>query len=99
MSKSILRASAVTYIEEFWRDKPDGHGEYLDSDHEYEYEGGCGFDRSDMAMINHEYENGEAKIVKDLANKTTTPFTHVIKDPRGNYCAVILGEGDWIENF
>lgn len=75
----ILSGYSVSYIEEFWRDKPDcGDDDYLDLDHEYQIGPEGHFDRSDMAMINQEYQNGKAIVVKDLANKTHTSYTQKI---------------------
>lgn len=102
---NIISAYSIEYVDEFFRDKPE-FSEcpemgiiYVDSDHEYLSYPDAYFDRSDMAWINEEFHSGKAIIVKDISDNPKTSYTHIVKDSLGHFSAVILGEGDWTENY
>lgn len=55
-------------------------------------------DRSDLAQLNEEFQSDKLKIIKEIPKKDSH-YTHIIKDTEGYFFAIILKEGDWIEQF
>lgn len=53
-------------------------------------------DRSDLAQLNNEYQSEQLKIIKEISNKEIM-YTHIVLDTDGDFFAVIIKDGDWID--
>lgn len=60
----------------------------------------CCCDRSDLACLNIEHQNGILVIVEEITDfKNNHHYTHIVKDSNGQYFAVQFNKGDWLERF
>lgn len=65
----------------------------------YNLEAGTCCDRSDIAQLNIEYQNGNLEILEILDEHAKHDYTHIVKDTGGFIHAVQIKEGDWTSNF
>lgn len=56
-------------------------------------------DRSDMALLNMYWQEGSLQIIEIIPANKSRDYTHIVKNPDGDYVAVVFKEGDWTESF
>ena len=55
-------------------------------------------DRSDLAELNNELETSKLKIIKEIP-KDASHYTHIVQMTGGVYFAVLIKDGDWIDQL
>ncbi|EOQ19742.1 hypothetical protein IKC_04216 [Bacillus cereus VD184] len=99
--KSIHCGCYVSIIPELYINEPvDGiviTNKALNIHYNLETETLC--DRSDIAQLNIEYQNGSLEILETLEVNALHDYTHIIKDTYGFMHAVQIKDGDWTSNF
>lgn len=94
--KSIHYGCYVSIIPELYINEPvDGiviTNKSLNIHYNLETDTSC--DRSDIAQLNIEYQNGNLEILEILEETESHDYTHIVKDTSGFIHAVQIKEGD-----
>lgn len=101
LNKNIHSGCYVDIIPPLYRNEPfDGlviKNETLDIYYNLQTDTFC--DRSDIAGLNIEFQDGVLEILEVLKVKNPLNFTHIVKDKGGYIYAVEIKEGDWTDQF
>ncbi|MFB7351040.1 hypothetical protein ACWGKR_24445 [Bacillus thuringiensis] len=101
LNKSIHSGCYVEIIPPLYRNEPfDGpviKNEALNIYYNLQTDTCC--DRSDIAGLNIEFQDGVLEILEVLNVKNPLYYTHIVKDKGGYIYAAEIKEGDWTEQF